>query len=185
MELDPLIVKAIATGFAIMLLLAAYQKFTNLNRFRVILFEYQLLPDRVVELLTYAIPSIEFILGTAWLLGFYFDGVTATGTALLLGAYAIAIGININRNRVHIDCGCSFNRLAGSGQLLSVRLIVRNCILIITALITLLPVIDRAFGLADYMVLLATFISVTILLCAANQLFLNRAAINVWRKAND
>ncbi|MBX2837411.1 MAG: hypothetical protein KTR35_11190 [Gammaproteobacteria bacterium] len=185
MAIDPLIIKLISVGFGAMLVLAALHKFTSISGFRVILIEYQILPDKLVPLTSYLIPSFELVLGAAWILSIYFNGLTAFGTAILLFVYAVAMGINIKRGRVHFDCGCSFGGSAKAGPILSIGHIVRNIILIAGALITLLPVTERAIGLSDFLVLLATILTIAFLLGSINQLLANRAAISVWRKAND
>ena len=107
---------------------------------------------------------------------------TAIASATLLGIYALAIGINLYRGRVHFDCGCSFGGKEDREQFLSGGLVVRNLVLIAAALVTLIPVSNRAIGPGDYATLAAVLLAATLLFAAANQLISNRAAINTWRK---
>ena len=183
--LDPLIVKAISIGLGLMFLAAAYHKLSNGAEFRITLLEYQLLPESLVSPASRIIPIFEILLGGSWLLSWYGQSMTAIASAGLLGIYALAIGINLYRGRVHFDCGCSFGGKDDSEQFLSGGLVVRNIILIMTTLLTLLPAGTRDFGFGDYATLLAVLLAATLLFAAANQLISNRATINTWRKRRD
>lgn len=181
--LDPLIVKAISISLGLMFLLAAYHKLSNAAEFRVTLLEYQLLPESLVSAASRIIPIVEILLGGSWLLSFYGQSMTAIGSATLLGMYALAIGINLLRGRVHFDCGCSFGGKGDTEQFLSVGLVIRNLVLMASALLVLLPAKIRTFGTGDYVVLVAVLLAASLLFAATNQLISNRAAINTWRKA--
>ncbi|MGI9262487.1 MAG: MauE/DoxX family redox-associated membrane protein [Woeseiaceae bacterium] len=183
--LDPLIVKAISIGLGLMFLLAGFHKFAEGAQFRITLLEYQVLPESLVSVASRIIPIVEFLLGGAWLVGYYSAGMTAIASAALLGIYALAIGINIGRGRVHFDCGCGFGGKSENEQYLSGGLIVRNIVLMGAALATLLPVGSRNLGFGDYLILVAALLAGGLLFGAANQLLANRAAINTWRKGND
>lgn len=180
--LDPLILKAISIGLGLMFAIAAWHKLSDGPQFRVTLLEYQVLPEALVGAASRIIPAIEMFLGGAWLLGATLQGITAIGSAALLGAYALVIGINIGRGRVHFDCGCGFGGKRDNEQYLSGGLIVRNLVLIAAALITLLPVPDRDLVAGDYLTLLASLVAGALMFAAANQLLANRSAINTWRK---
>ncbi|MDA0681170.1 MAG: hypothetical protein O3A13_15155 [Proteobacteria bacterium] len=180
--LDPLIIKAISIGLGLMFLFAAYHKLSQGAAFRVTLLEYQLLPDWLVSPASRIIPIIEILLGASWLISFYDLTMTAIGSATLLGIYALAISVNLYRGRVHFDCGCSFGGKDDSEQFLSFGLVLRNLVLIATALVALMPTESRAFSFADYATLTAILLTTTLLFAAANQLISNRAAINTWRK---
>jgi len=183
--LDPLIVKTISIGLGLMFLLAAYHKLSEGPQFQVTLLEYQLLPESLIAPISRIIPIVEILLGSSWLLSFYQQGLTAIGSAILLGIYALAIGVNIHRGRVHFDCGCGFAGKNENEQYLSGGLILRNMILMAAALITLLPAGSRELGFGDYLTLAAALLAAALLFGAANQLLTNRAAINTWRKKND
>ena len=182
MLLDPLIVKAISIGLGLMFVVAAYHKLTDAAHFRVTLLEYQVMPEWLVAPASRIIPVIELLLGGAWLVGYAGQGMTAIGSALLLGIYALAIAINIRRGRVHFDCGCGFGGSSEHEQYLSGGLVFRNTVLIAAALVTLAPASPRALGFGDYLTLLAALLAGALLFGAANQLLANRSAINTWRK---
>ncbi len=180
--LDPLIVKAISIGLGLMFLLASYHKLSNRVEFRVTLLEYQLLPEGLVSPVSLIIPIVELLLGVSWLLSWYGQSMTALGSAALLGIYAVAISINLYRGRVHFDCGCSFGGKDENEQYLSGGLVIRNVILMILALTTLIPALTRSLGFGDYATLAAVLLAASLLFAATNQLISNRAAINTWRK---
>ena len=178
---DPLIIKAISIGLGLMFLVAAWHKLSDAAQFRITLLEYQVLPESLVTLASRVVPVVEILLGGAWLVGWTGQGMTAAGSALLLGIYALAIGANIARGRVHFDCGCGFGK-SENEQYLSGRLIVRNLVLIGAALYTLVPADPRQLGFGDYLTLVAALLAGGLLFGAANQLIANRAAIDTWRK---
>lgn len=182
MLIDPLITKAISIGLGLMFIIAAYHKLAEAAQFRVTLLEYQVMPETLVAPASRVIPIVELLLGGAWLIGYYSQGMTAIASALLLGVYALAIGINIARGRVHFDCGCGFGGQSENEQYLSGGLILRNLLLIAAALVTLAPAGTREFGMGDYLTLVAVILAGSLLFAAANQLLANRAAINTWRK---
>lgn len=182
--LDPLITTAISVGIGSMFLVAAYHKLAEGPSFRVTLLEYQLLPEFLVSPMSRILPLLELLLGASCLLVFYQQSITAIGSAILLGTYAFAIGINLMRGRHYIDCGCGFGGKSDSEQFLSGGLVIRNLILVALALITLLPVSNRALESGDYFTLAATLFASTLLFGASNQLISNRASINTWRKSN-
>jgi hypothetical protein len=182
LQLDPLILRAIAVGLGLMFVIAAYHKLADAAGFRITLLEYQVLPQTAVTPASRVIPVVELALGAAWLLGHYAGGLTAIASATLLGVYAAAIGINIARGRVHFDCGCGFGGKSDSEQYLSGGLVVRNLVLIGAALLALLPVAERDLTFGDWLTLFAALLAGALLFSAANQLLANRAAINTWRK---
>ena len=183
--LDPLILKTVSVGLAAMFFVAGYHKFADAAQFRVTLLEYQVLPEVLVAPTSRIIPIIELLLGGAWLLSYYQAGLTAIASAGLLGIYAVAITINILRGRVHFDCGCGFGGKTENEQYLSGGLVLRNVVLIVLALLTMLPSGTRDLGIGDYLTLAAALLATAMLFAAANQLLANRAAINTWRKRSD
>ena len=183
--LDPLITKVISIGLGGMFLFAAYHKLVDGPQFRVTLLEYQLLPESTVGAVSRIVPIIEILLGGSWLVGWYAQGLTAAGSAALLSVYTFAIGINILRGRTHFDCGCGYAGKGDSEQFLSGGLVIRNLLLIVAALVTTLPATSRALGAGDYLTLVAALVAIALLFGAANQLMINRGAINTWRKPGE
>jgi len=182
--LDPLILKAISIGMGLLFLLAAVHKFSSAEEFRATLEDYQVMPLSLVGPAARIVPIVELLLGGSWLLSYYQQTMTAIASAALFFAYTLAIGINLYRGRVHIDCGCHFSGKGDSQQFLSGGLVIRNLLLIIVVLSTLLPIGDRVLGFSDYVVVAAVLLAASFLFAAVNQLIANRAAIDTWRKRN-
>lgn len=182
--LDPLILKLVSICFALLFLLSAVHKLTALETFRTTLGAYDLLPHALIYPASILVPAIEAVLGIAWLLAIA-PVTTAVMSIALLGSYTIAIATNILRGRVHIDCGCGMASAAGRDQQLSWGLVVRNSLLIVTALAATLPASDRAIGTLDYVFLVAGLLAVALLYGAANQLLSNGAAISTWRQRHE
>ena len=183
--IDPLIAETVSVGLGLMFLFAAWHKLTDRAQFGVTLLEYQLLPEGLVPSAALAVPLFEALLGSAWLIGYLPHELTALASAGLLALYALAIAVNLLRGRVYFDCGCGFGGKGDKEQYLSGGLIVRNVVLIIIALTTLLPMEARTLGVGDYLTLGGALLAGTLLFGAANQLLANRAAIDTWRKPRD
>jgi len=182
--LDPLILKAISVGFGLLFLLAAIHKFSARQQFRVILEEYQLLPQGLVGPTARVIPVVEMILGGGWLF-VYRPTLISVASAILLALYTAAIGVNLYRGRIHIGCGCSIAGSDENDQQLSFGLIVRNCALVAIALIAVFPAGTRELGVLDYITLLSVLLAGALLYATANQLLINGAAIGTWRNKHD
>jgi hypothetical protein len=191
--LDPLILRIISIGFAMLFISAALHKFSDRAQFAAILKDYQILPLGFLPPVSWFIPVVELGVGMAWLvsgLPFIAAAVLALVSTGLLGLYAFAIGINLVRGRKYIDCGCHFassfkkTEKPGSGQLLSLALVLRNCFLMLAASITLLPIGNRELGLVDYFSLITATLAVLLIFGAFNQLMTNNSAINTWRKSH-
>jgi len=182
--LDPLVLKLVSIGFGLLLLLAGVHKLTELQKFRANLSAYEILPAALIAPASILVPSLEVLLGVAWLLALK-PMFVALATAVLLFGYTSAIAINLLRGRIHIDCGCGMASTAGRDQPLSWGLVLRNLALIIAALTATLPASERAIGVVDYVTLVAGLLTIVLLYGAANQLLNNGAAIGTWRNRHD
>lgn len=178
--IDPLLPKAIAFGFAVLLIGAAWHKLSRLGHFEAVLRDYQLLPAIVCRPLTMLIPGVELVLGLGWISGLW-SRITATASAVLLATYALAMGINLMRGRIYIDCGCGFGAASDTEQSLSSALVARNILLIGLIGFTLVPVDERMLGITDYVVIGAVLLTAILLYAGSGQLIKNRAAIKTWR----
>lgn len=190
--LDPLILRIIAVGFALLFTFAAAHKFNNKRQFLGILEAYQILPRAMLGLVVNVIPVLELMLGLAWALtALLFIQITLLPliSAMLLFTYAMAIAINLLRGRSYIDCGCGFSSVAGSAlsesksggiQQLSRALVVRNCMLTIVALMALIPPSLRELGFMDFLSLVIATFTLVLLYGAFNQLLVNRNIIGAW-----
>jgi hypothetical protein len=179
--IDPLLLKMIELGFAVLFIGAACHKLSNIGRFETALRDYQLLPAFVSRAIAFLIPVVEFVLGLGWIWG-SLNQVTAATSAALLATYALAMTINIVRGRVYIDCGCGFGAASESEQPLSYGLVARNTLLIGLLGLTFVPVTERQLGGMDYLVVIAGLLTALLLYAGSGQLIKNRAAINTWRK---
>ena len=108
--IDPLLLKIISLGFALLFLIGAVHKFSNREHFRASFEAYEIIPTSLSALVTKIIPPLELLLGVGWLVfGLFaieFKLVTFFSVGLLV-SYALAIGINLKRGRNYIDCGCT------------------------------------------------------------------------------
>jgi uncharacterized membrane protein YphA (DoxX/SURF4 family) len=177
--IDPLLLRVIAFGFAVLFIGAAWHKLSSLDRFEAILRDYRLLPALASRPLALLIPAIELTLGLGWVLGLL-PRIAALASAGLLAAYALAIGINLVRGRIYIDCGCGFGASTDKEQALSSSLVTRNILLLGLALLSLVPVTERDLGITDYVVVLAGLLTAILLYAGSEQLIKNRAAIMTW-----
>ena len=179
--IDPLLSQIVAYGFGLLFISSAWNKLSDIDQFSLILKDYQLLTIMPFKLLAIMIATFELALGCAWLLG-YNASMIGWCTVGILILYTLAITVNLVRGRVYIDCGCGFNNTLGdNSHLLSPILVVRNFILIVMVLFTLLPISERDFVFLDYMVIFAALLTIILLYVGSVQLIQNRSAINTWR----
>jgi len=181
--IDPLVDKAIALAFALLLGTASWHKLADHAAFRAVLRDYRLLPEALLTPASRTVPVAEALLAVAWLAGAAKQPV-AVATAALLGLYAIAIAVNLVRGRVHIDCGCGFGT-AHRDQPISWWLVLRNALLVALTLVTMLPVTGRGLGGFDWVTLVASLVAAAVLYAGAGQLLDNRAAMRSWRRSRD
>ena len=190
--IDPLLIRIISLGFALLFLVAAAHKFSNHDHFRASFEAYEIIPTSLSVLVTKIIPPLELLLGVGWLaLGLFaieFKLLTLISIGLL-ASYAFAIGVNIKRGRNYIDCGCSFSssnasNADNSSQQISLGLLYRNILLIVMAVVCTIPVSDRSLQFMDVFGLLFSVIALTLLYGTFSQLLTNRNTINSWRQNN-
>lgn len=188
--MDPLILRIISLGFALLFLIAAAHKLGDRAHFRASLSAYEIIPAGLLGLAVSVIPVLELAVGIGWLfhglLGFKL-AIVSLVSIVLLASYTAAIGINLLRGRNHIDCGCSFTRgdfsnSANGSQQISKGLFLRNFLLVVMAMVSTLPSSERALRLIDYSAALFALIALTLLYGAFNQLLINGNAINSWRQ---
>lgn len=187
--IDPLIIRIIALGFALLFFLAGMHKLNNKLEFQGILNAYKIVPSKMSPMLSNVIPLIELGLAMGWLVcGLLFIRLTYVPliSAMLLSGYGTAIAINLIRGRRHIDCGCGFSLAAGKTpgtevQQLSSALLWRNAVLVIAALLAASTDTGRVLGMVDYFSMIVAVITLGLLYGAFNQLTINRNAIGAWR----
>lgn len=92
---------------------ASYDKILHPQQFSLAVFQYQLLPDHLVNLTALALPWLELLIGVLLIFGVWMPGAALTAFSLLC-AFIIALVINRIRG-LDIHCGCfSTEATAGS-----------------------------------------------------------------------
>ena len=139
LQVDPAISWAISLSVAALFAASAAHKLRDWMRFREVVRNYQLLPQRVVP--AAAATTIALELSTALLILLVATRpIGALLAAGLLIAYATAMAINLGRGRVNLDCGC-----LGIGRRQAVRwwMVTRNMVIAAFALIAGQPLVAR------------------------------------------
>ena len=185
MQLDPLIVLVISIGFGVLFLSTTSHKIREFAQFKVVLADYQLLPDVFVLPAACTIVMTELALTACWFSVLWTPLLVApiaVLSAALLALYSIAVGINLARGRVHISCGCGVPGANNADQPLSRGILARNSVLALLARAGVLPVIERNLYWFDYVVVATALLIASILYAATSQLLSNSAAMAAWRQ---
>jgi uncharacterized membrane protein YphA (DoxX/SURF4 family) len=96
-------------------LYASYDKILNPEAFAQAVYNYQILPDAVVNLTALALPWLELLLGLCLVTGVWLPGATVTSAGLLL-IFIAALVFNQVRG-LDIHCGCfSTETTDGTGR---------------------------------------------------------------------
>lgn len=158
---------------------AALHKWRDMDEFAMVLDNYGVLPGSWVGIASRLIGGAEVSVAVALLapgLAVY-GGVAA---AAMLFTYAGGIALNLARGRRSMDCGCGGS---GQRQLLSEWLLVRNCLLIVLAIVAS---IEGAAQLAwyEWAIVLPAAISGCLIYNIGNQLLVNRDLLANLRMRN-
>jgi len=175
--MDPVLVLVVRSFTALVLLLAAAHKLRDLEGFRRILGAYRLLPAAAEPVAARLVPALE--LGCALLLLAGWPGGGAL-VAALLALYALAIGANLLRGRRDLDCGCGG---PGSRQPIAGWMILRNAVLALCALGTVVPLEARGWAWLDGVTVLAGPLALVALYAAVERLGANRVVARQLRGA--
>jgi hypothetical protein len=191
--IDPLFIRVIAMGFALMFALAALHKIDDRNMFLSILKAYKIIPRFMLRACALSIPMLELMLALGWLqaglLGSSYPMVAVLSTCLLV-VYGLAIAINLLRGRTNIDCGCSLasaKKSTGddkgneSRQSISINLVWRNACLALLTLTALTPITARQLGAIDYIGLTGALLVFVLLYASLTQLIATNQIIRSWR----
>ncbi len=123
---------------------AALHKISHYREFSAQLAAYQLLPRPLLSAFALFLILLEgFLALSLFIGGWVYSSFIA---AALLIVYATAMALNLVRGNDDLDCGCSGPAGSPSGfssgetQTISWTLVVRNCILVIFALATAIPI---------------------------------------------
>ncbi|MFZ5569653.1 MAG: cation diffusion facilitator family transporter [Thermodesulfobacteriota bacterium] len=91
-------------GLGAVFLYASFDKILNPQAFAKAVYNYQILPDVLVNLAAIALPWLEFLLGLCLITGFWLPGATVTTTGLLT-VFIGALAFNQIRG-LDVYCGC-------------------------------------------------------------------------------
>jgi Methylamine utilisation protein MauE len=166
MQIDPAISWTIAISVAALFAVAAAHKATEWSKFRVVVRNYELLPDSLVSFAAGLLITLE---GSAAVLMIWEDS-RARGALLSVGllvTYAGVMAINLLRGRVNLDCGC-----LGVGRRQPIRwwMVGRNLALAALTLLAAVPTTSRALGTLDGVTIIGAVLSLTTLYAAYNLL---------------
>lgn len=90
---------------------ASYDKILHPAAFSKIIYNYQIVPDVLINLTALVLPMLELIMGILFWIGFWMPG-TVMLSNILLGSYMGALTFNLARG-LNINCGC-FSTSSGS-----------------------------------------------------------------------
>lgn len=91
-------------GLGTIFLLSGIAKLSNLRAFGEVVRDYRVVPAMFSRAVTFAIPSIEVVLGVSLLVGIR-ERMAAYAVAVLLLVFSVAMAVNLARGR-RISCGC-------------------------------------------------------------------------------
>lgn len=169
MRIDPAISWTIALSVAALFAVAGVHKLRDRARFREVVRNYQLLPQRLVPLAAATTIALELVTALS-ILALPTRPIGALLAATLLAGYATAMAINLGRGRVHLDCGC-----LGIGRRQPVHwwMVGRNLVVAAFALAAGQPMIGRELIALDAVTIVCTAASLAILYTAQNVLGAN------------
>jgi uncharacterized membrane protein YphA (DoxX/SURF4 family) len=127
----PLVALICRLALAILFFYAGIEKIIAPREFAVAIYNYQLLPDRAINLIAVILPWLEVFLATGLIAGIYVRGASLI-SALLFLTFAIALAVNLGRG-LDISCGC-FGAASGNINWLY---LVRDVSLLIMSVFTL------------------------------------------------
>ena len=90
---------------------ASYDKILHPKAFAEIIYNYQILPDSLINLTAIVLPWLEMFMGVFLIIGFWMPG-TVVWCNILLVAYLSVLSFNLARG-LDINCGC-FSTTMGS-----------------------------------------------------------------------
>lgn len=161
---DPVAVGAVVGALALIVLAAAWHKFTDAMAFLSALAAYRLLPMKLVEPVARALPVVEAALALGVLVP-TIRTPALVAMALLFALYGAAIAVNLARGRSHIDCGCG-----GDAHSLTWALVGRNAILAGLALVAAGGAVARDFEWLDAVTLVVGVLALYALYLMADEL---------------
>jgi hypothetical protein len=169
--LDPVVTHIISLGLSVLFAASGIEKLAHRQVFVEALVGYQLLPQWLVSVASFAIPMVEVMcaLSLTWSDSMLFV-IAAAG---LLALYGAAIFINIRRGNLSLDCGCQFGE---TRQSISMALVYRNLFLVLVASLLCLPSGNRLLEVFDYGAIAFWLLVSTLFYITVNRLIANATA---------
>ena len=161
---DPIAVGTIIGALALVMLAAAWHKFSEPDVFAGSLAAYKLLPQALVAPLARVLPVLEGVLAVGILVPAT-RSLALFGLAALVLVYAAAMAVNLLRGRHDIDCGCG-----GAAHPLSWGLVARNLVLAAAALVASRPTLERSMTWIDALTLVLGVLAFYALYLMADEL---------------
>jgi hypothetical protein len=170
--LDPVILHILSLSLGLLMLVAAGHKILDLQAFRMVLADYRLLPEKLVNISAATVPVLELFAGLALVVPIDALRVLgATGAAVLMLLYGLAMALNLARGRRHIDCGCYGP--AAKRHEIHWGLVARNAVLVAIALFTARAVADlRDLIWIDGVTIIAAVVALGVIYMAVDQLMI-------------
>lgn len=146
LTMDPALLLALRSSFALLLGTAAWHKLSDTARYRAVVESYEVLPSAAVAVAAPLLAAAETSLALMLAAGIALPAAAASAAALML-VYAAALQVNVRRGRRGLDCGC-----AGPAAHVPVSgaLVLRNLVLAAAALLGALPSSGRALSWVDF-----------------------------------
>ena len=107
---------------------ASIDKVMHPKAFAEAVYNYQILPDALVNLAALILPVVELLAGACLVIGFWVPGSLAVVNALLV-VFIAAIGFNYSRG-LNIACGCFHAATGDAGQWEMLWTIVRDAVML-------------------------------------------------------
>ncbi|MEA2061602.1 MAG: MauE/DoxX family redox-associated membrane protein [Thermodesulfobacteriota bacterium] len=125
----------------IVFIYAGYDKIFHPKDFAQAVYNYQLLPDSLINITAVVLPWFEIVLGLFMVTGFWLEGCAVAGSALLF-VFLSAMGVNMARG-LNIHCGC-FSVTAESAM--DIWTLLRDSILLLISVFLTASVLRRNEG---------------------------------------
>lgn len=110
---------------------AGAEKMINAREFTEIVFNYQLVPSRLVNAVALFLPALELVCGLALCAGAFTRGAAVVVSALM-AVFLAAIGLAVFRG-LDISCGC----FGGAGDAVNRATLVRDAAILAVSLVAL------------------------------------------------
>jgi hypothetical protein len=178
--LDPLIIRMIACGIGLMLLIGAWQKMNDLEMFQAAVEAYDLIPLASTRAFSLSYVFIELSIAV-FLICNIASSPTVMSAIVLMSLTTFAISINLIRGNADVSCGCGGIE---DEQRLSWGLVSRNIVIIVLLGMCLIDTSSRAYNFLDGINLLFGATSIYLVYLLSSQLIANRERLTRLREGS-